>query len=206
VGIEIHGNDRSIAERMKSILLIDFENVRNIALGSVPADWHVLIFVGKSQHSIPFEITKDAQQFGDRLQWIKIEGDGRNNLDFHLAFHLGRVSEICPAVEFLVLSKDKGFDPLIRHVVGRGLNCARIERVDRVPRLADGGDPNFDKAFKLLSGIAKNGRPRKRKTLIAQVASFFQKKESVEEITRIVDLLVTKNLVTEVGNTLTYHF
>jgi len=191
---------------MKTILFIDFENVRDIALGALPADWHVLIFVGKSQHSIPFEITRDAQRFGERLEWIKIEGDGRNNLDFHLAFHLGRVSEICPAVEFLVLSKDKGFDPLIGHVVARGIKCERIERVDRGPRMAESGDPNFDKAFKLLSGVVKNGRPRKRKTLLAQVASFFQKKESAKEVERIVDLLVAKNLVAEAGNTLTYYF
>jgi hypothetical protein len=191
---------------VKTVLLVDFENVRFISIGSLPTDWYVLVFVGKSQHSIPFELTRDAQQLGERLEWIKIEGDGRNNLDFHLAFHLGRLSDVSPQVEFLVLSKDKGFDPLIRHVVGRGLKCERIERVDPKPRMAVSGDPNFDKAFKLLSGVVKNGRPRKRKTLIAQVASFFQKKESAEEIERIVDLLVTRNLVSEVGNTLTYHF
>lgn len=191
---------------MKTVLLVDFENVRNITLGSLPTDWYVLIFVGKTQHSIPFEITRDAQQLGERLEWIKIEGDGRNNLDFHLAFHLGRLSDVSPQVEFLVLSKDKGFDPLIRHVVGGGLQCERIEKIDRAPKAAVGGDANFEKAFKVLSGIAKNGRPRKRKTLIAQVASFFQKKESAEEIERIVELLVAKNLVSEAGHTLTYHF
>ena len=189
-----------------TFLLIDFENVRNIALGSLPTDWHVLIFVGKSQHSIPFEIIRDAQQLGNRLEWIKIEGDGRNNLDFHLAFHLGRLSNLSPNAEFLVLSGDKGFDPLIKHVVGRGLKCERIERLDQIPSTPAGGDPHFDKAFKLLSGIAKNARPRKRKTLVAQIASFFQKKEKAEEIERIVDLLVAKKLVTEASNTLIYNF
>lgn len=189
-----------------SSLLIDFENVRDIALGSLPTDSRVLIFVGKSQHSIPFEITRDAQQLGERLQWIKIEGDGRNNLDFHLAFHLGRLSNASPSVEFLVLSKDKGFDPLIKHVVAMGVKCVRIERIDQVPIMTGSADPHFDKTFKLLSGIAKNARPRRRRTLIAQVASFFQKKESAEEIVRIVDLLAAKKLVTEVGTTLSYHF
>jgi hypothetical protein len=201
---------------VKTILLIDFENVCHIALGSLPADWHVLIFVGKSQHSIPFEITRDAQQLGNRLEWIKIEGDGRNNLDFHLAFHLGRLAYASPNVEFRVLSKDKGFDPLIQHVVARGLKCKRIERIGRAEKVkgvnpppgtaADPSDPHFDKVFKILSGIEKIARPRKRKTLITQVASFFQKKESAEEIARIVDLLVAKQLVTESANTLTYHF
>lgn len=99
----------------------------------LPTEWCVLIFVGKLQHGIPFEITRDAQQLGNRLEWIKIEGDGRNNLDFHLAFHLGRLSNVNSGAEFLVLSKDKGFDPLIKHVVSRGLKCERIETLDQVP-------------------------------------------------------------------------
>jgi len=190
-----------------TILLIDFENVRNVEVASIPSDWRVFIFVGRSQHSIPFEITRDAQQLGDRLRWIKIEGDGRNNLDFHLALYLGRLSEKHHDAEFLILSKDKGFDPLIKHVIGQGVGCKRIELLPHVPTAGKSdADPHFDKAFKVLSGIAKNSRPRKHKTLVAQVASSFQKKEPAEEIERIVDLLFKKKLVSEANKTLTYNF
>ncbi|WP_370868178.1 PIN domain-containing protein [Sulfuriferula sp.] len=47
--------------------------------------------------------------------WIftsKIEGTGKNALDFHIAFQLGRTIETAPQTECFVLSKDKGFDPL----------------------------------------------------------------------------------------------
>jgi len=42
------------------ILLIDFENVRDVALASLPPDYRVLIFVGRSQNSIPFDVTREG--------------------------------------------------------------------------------------------------------------------------------------------------
>jgi hypothetical protein len=191
----------------QTFLLIDFENVRVVPLASLPAEYHILIFVGRSQNSIPFEITREAQQLGSRLEWIKIEGDGRNNLDFHLAYYLGLLAAKHGKAEFLVLSRDKGFDPVIRHAVGTGLHCSRIESlgkiVDAPPSL---NDPHFEKAFKVLSGTAKNSRPRKQKTLTALVASLFQNKQPAEEIQRIVEVLFTKKLISEANNTLAYNF
>ncbi len=189
------------------ILLIDFENVRDVALATLPSDYRVLIFVGRSQNSIPFNITRDAQQLGNRLEWIKIEGDGRNNLDFHLAFYLGQLSAKYGDAEFLVLSKDKGFDAIIRHAVGTGLKCSRIELLANLPRnKAPTSDPHFDKAFKVLSGIDKKSRPRKRKTLAAQLASIFQKKEQPEEVERVMKVFFERKLISEMNNTLSYHF
>lgn len=189
------------------ILLIDFENVRNVSLASLPTDCHVLIFVGRSQHSIPFEVTRDAQQLGNRLEWIKIEGDGHNNLDFHLTFYLGQLSAKHRDAEFLILSRDKGFDAVLKHAAGLGLNCKRIESLTQA-RPADQKveDPHFEKTFKVLSHLAKNSRPRKRKTLTAQVASVFQKKEPAAEVERIVNLFFSQKLVSEANNALTYNF
>jgi hypothetical protein len=191
----------------QTILLIDFENVRDVALGSLPPDYRVLIFVGRSQNSIPFNITRDAQLLGGRLEWIKIEGDGRNNLDFHLAFYLGQLSARHRDSEFLVLSKDKGFDAVIRHATGTGLKCSRIESLSAAPSAeAPSEDPHFTKALRILSGIEKKSRPRKRQTLATQVSSFFQKKEPPEEIQRVLNVFFARKLVSEASNTLTYHF
>jgi hypothetical protein len=173
---------------------------------SLSAEYRVLIFVGRSQNNIPFTIASEAQRLGERLQWVKIEGDGRNNLDFHLAFYLGRLSTKHAESKFLVLSKDKGFDPMIRHAVSVGMQCSRIESLTGVaaatPTIAD---PHFEKAFKVLSGTEKKARPRKRKTLEAQISSFFQK-EPENEIQRIVNVFFEQNLITETDNALTYNF
>jgi len=47
--------------------------------------------------------------------------------------------------------------------------------------------------------------PRKRKTLEAQISSFFQK-EPENEIQRIVNVFFEQNLITETDNALTYNF
>jgi hypothetical protein len=192
---------------MTTFLLIDFENVRDVALAPLPADYRVLIFVGRTQNNIPFDVTRDAQQLGNRLEWIKIEGDRRNNLDFHLAFYLGQLSAKHHEAEFLVLSKDKGFDAVIRHAVGIGIKCSRIESLSGISSAkAVSDDPHFEKAFTVLARIDKKSRPRKRKTLLTQVGSTFHKKEPSGEIKRIVNLLFAKKLITEANNALTYNF
>lgn len=190
----------------QTFLLIDFENIREVALSAIPSEYRVLIFVGRSQNNIPFTIASEAQKLGERLQWVKIEGDGRNNLDFHLAFYLGRLSTKHAESQFLVLSKDKGFDPVIRHAVSLGVQCSRIETLAGVATATPAiGDPHFEKAFKVLSGTEKKARPRKRKTLEAQIASFFQK-EPPSEIQRILSVFFNRNLITETDNALTYNF
>jgi hypothetical protein len=197
------GNSASLV-----FLLIDLENVGRVSLASLPAEYRVFIFVGRSQNSIPFALTKDAQQLGRRLEWIKIEGDGRNNLDFHLAYYLGVLCTEHRDAEFLVLSRDTGFDPVIRHIVGGGNRCARIESLTHTaPSLEPKAeDPHFEKAFKIVASLNKNARPRKRITLLSHLASISQRKTTDPEVRRIVDAFFAKNLISESDNALTYHF
>ena len=192
----------------QTFLLIDYENVRDLALASIPDKYHVLIFVGKSQNTIPFAMASEAQRLGSRLEWVKIEGDGRNNLDFHLTFYLGQLSDKHPDAEFVVLSKDKGFDAVLKHATAHGHRCSRSESLARAGNASSPvDDPHFEKAFKVLSGIEKKSRPRKRSTLITHLAaSVFQKKEPTQEVERIVNALFDKKRVSEANNALTYHF
>lgn len=192
---------------MHGFLLIDYENMRGMRLPALPAEYQVLIFVGRSQHTIPFDLTNDAQQFGKRLKWIKIAGDGPNNLDFHLTYYLGTLSAEHKTAEFLILSKDKGFDQVLEHAVGLGVRCRRIESLSKIANTQQSeDDAHFQKALKVLTGIGKKARPRKQKTLIALVASVFQNKEPTTEIERIVNLFFSRNLITDANNALTYNF
>src|SRR4051812_1995224 len=99
-----------------TFLLVDFENVRDLALSQLPDGWRVRIFIGRSQNSVPFALASEAQRLGDRLEWIKIAGDGRNNLDFHLAYYLGTLTHEHPFAAFVILSRDHGYDALIAHL------------------------------------------------------------------------------------------
>ncbi len=114
---------------MKTILLIDFENVQQIPLQEIdPASTEVRLYVGKSQNRVPFELASAAQRFGEAFSWHKIAGEGKNNLDFHIAFELGHLSARPERdSEYVILSKDAGYDHLLEFARGKGIRCRRIK-------------------------------------------------------------------------------
>ena len=53
-------------------------------------------------------------------------GAGAHALDLHIAYYLGWKLTERPQAQCAVLSKDKGFDPLIRHLHGLRRTCRRV--------------------------------------------------------------------------------
>jgi PIN domain len=100
----------------EELLLVDFENVQQVDLSRVEATARVVIFHGASQKNVPIELVSATQSLGKRIEWVKIEGNGKNALDFHIACYLGRMLEKNPGSNCVVLSKDKGFDPLLNYL------------------------------------------------------------------------------------------
>ena len=80
----------------QDLLLVDFENVQQVDLSRLDEGFHVVVFIGASQKSVPIELVASAQRLGPRVEWQKVEGNGSNALDFHIACHLGRVLEKSP--------------------------------------------------------------------------------------------------------------
>nr|WP_313657997.1 PIN domain-containing protein [Achromobacter ruhlandii] len=113
----------------KKLLLIDFENKQKVDLSSLDESFRAIIFVGANQN--PPKASKKpatAHRFS-RVDFLKIAGAGKNALDFHIAFELGRTFETAPDTQCFVLSSDKGFDPLLNHLNGNGMRCRRVERI-----------------------------------------------------------------------------
>ncbi|OIT17660.1 hypothetical protein BL243_04805 [Ralstonia solanacearum] len=114
----------------QKLLLVDYENVHKIDLSLLDESFRAIIFVGAKQNP-PKAASKPATAHRfQRVDFQKIEGNGKNALDFHIAFQLGRTIETAPDTECFVLSKDKGFDPLLAHLNKSGLKCLRLERLE----------------------------------------------------------------------------
>jgi hypothetical protein len=161
----------------KTILLVDYENIQNIDLSVIQEqDIDIKIFVGQAQNKIPIELVQATQRFGQRVEWIKIEEAGSNALDFHIAFYLGRFSKDIGGGSFLILSKDKGFDPLIKVIE----NLSKIQKNKR---------PRTRKTLR-----------QHIKTLLTQ------KKLSDQEIDTLVNTLFVQKKIYEASNHLTYNF
>jgi hypothetical protein len=117
-------------------ILIDFENVQPEAIELIPPEqFKVIVFVGAHQHKLPFEIAAALQKFGNRAEYVRISGHGRNALDFHITFYLGQLTSSDPAGFFHILSKDTGFDPLIEHLRGKKILIDRVDNIVKIPQI-----------------------------------------------------------------------
>jgi hypothetical protein len=215
-----------------SVLLVDYENIGKVDLGAIPAGVRVPFFFGASQKSVPTEFLKAALKLGERFVPIDIEGQGKNALDFHIAFYLGEYLARSPQAPCVILSKDKGFDPLIKHLVKRGFAVRRANSIAEAlgsrgapaaartgGRQGGGGraagrreSPRreagslTEETLQLLAGTQKARRPRKRKGLIAVLHSHFAQKVTESELQRLIDELIAAGHLSEANGAITYHF
>lgn len=122
----------------KRLLLVDLENVHKIDLSLLDETYRAIIYVGAKQNPPKAASKKATAHRFQRVDFQKIEGIGKNALDFHIAFQLGRIIETEPDTECIVLSADKGFDPLLSHLNKNGLICRRVNAMgELLPAVAE---------------------------------------------------------------------
>jgi hypothetical protein len=185
------------------VLFVDLENVQKIDLSQVPADARVMIFYGVTQKKLPEELVVQAQPLGVRLNWIKISGQGPNALDFHIAYYLGQELTKSPTLECAILSRDTGFDPLVRHLQALAHTCHRVSSLKDAfptPRRAAQTD-HFTRLLVLLK--KEKAPPIKPKSLAGKVKSWFPNLAEGERLV-LIQRLFKESRVRESNNLLTY--
>ncbi len=204
------------------IILVDLENVQQLEFSVVPSAARLIIFAGASQKSISLDFVIAGQALDQPAQWLRSSGNGPNALDFHIAFELGRLIERGESGPIYILSKDKGFDPLLLHVASKGVPCRRIETLTQIAAVAPMPTPSTErdpstisigaafaatiKVREILSRSPKNARPRKRATLVKHIKAMQQLKLTEAAIIGVVDELLTTKLVVETHGQLSYNF
>jgi hypothetical protein len=107
-------------------VLIDHENVQPADLAGLNADKVcVLVFTGAHQ-KVAISLIEAVQTLGERGRFIRISGSGKNALDFHIAYYLGKLSERDPQASYVLVTADSGYDPLIAHLNAQGIATKRI--------------------------------------------------------------------------------
>ena len=110
-------------------ILVDFENIQPLDMGLLNGDQYQLrIFRGPHQKKLDFDIVEALQPLGDRVKYLQSDRHGKNALDLHIAFYMGRLlqeleadgSPERKATRFVVISHDGGFDALMGHVQSLG--------------------------------------------------------------------------------------
>ena len=116
----------------ETVYLIDHENLSKIDLTQVPAGARAMLFLGANDASVKRTLFTGAIKLGERLKLVEIEGSGKNALDFHIAFYLGAILTRTPGAKCVVLSKDKGLEPLMKHLSACGFNVEQADALATV--------------------------------------------------------------------------
>jgi hypothetical protein len=191
-----------------NIVLIDSENVQPNSIEKLRHDhFRVVVFVGANQKRIDIDVAKAVQALGQNGEYVQISGNGPNALDFHIAFYIGKYSLEFPDAYFHIISKDKGFDPLIKHLKDKKIYCTRSASVTEMPLVKSGEklSPKERAAefFAKRIGPTRN-RPATIKTLQSTIAAHFHKLLSSEEVESIVEALKAAGHITVNGQKITY--
>ena len=180
-------------------VLVDFENVQPKNLELLKEHpFRVLVFIGANQTKFPRHFVVAMQSLGEQADYVEIAGSGPNALDFHIAYYIGELAAREPDAQFHVVSKDRGFDPLIQHLRGKKIRVRREQDLAEIPELRI---PDTTSRDEQIDAIVRNlrqrghSRPRKVKTLQNTINTLFTKKLDQEELDAITDELRKRNLI-----------
>ena len=189
-------------------ILIDFENVQPKNLAILKGhDFNVIVFVGANQTKVPFKLAEALQALGDKAKYVKICGNGSNALDFHIAFYIGQLAEKNPNSYFHIISKDTGFDPLIKHLKTKKIFVQREKDLAEIPVLKISHSTTVEeKILAIVRSLIARGqsRPRKVKTLSNTINSLFMKTLQETETASLIAEMKKRKLISVKDEKITY--
>jgi hypothetical protein len=189
-------------------VLIDHENVQPNALDALkPSHFKVFVFVGASQTRIPIDVASVMQAKGPDARYVRMSGSGKNALDFHVAYYIGRLASQDPEGFFHVISRDAGFDPLIAHLKHEKIFAARSASRDAMPCFKASVDTaDEERIAAVVADLRKRGSalPRSAKALANTINTVFGNKLEAAAVQRLIEALERRGLVVVNDGQVTY--
>ena len=117
-----------------NFVLVDFENVQPKDIGLLKdGPFKVKVFLGPNQSKISVSLAAALQSLGDNAEYLVLETAGNNALDFHISYYIGALSATDPTAFFHVISKDTGFDSLLKYLKGKKIFAQRSVCIADIP-------------------------------------------------------------------------
>lgn len=191
------------------VLLVDFENVQDVDLETLPGDVTVLLVLGMKQSKLPTALAMQSHALGARFKYVPIAGLAANAVDFCIAFHLGEHLARHPTAECVILSKDKkGFDPLVKYLVAeRGFTVRRVNAQKEAfpqPKAKSAGKGSADPYARVVELLSKEKhRPLKRAGLEGSLKSYLPAASDADR-GGLLERLFREGVVAEVEGKLSY--
>lgn len=208
LNLEAFGVFERIELVRKNIVLVDFESVQPESLALIDHDhFRVMVFLGASHAKLPVALAMSIQRFGARAEYVQISGHGPNALDFHIAFYIGRLAVAEPTAFFHIVSKDKGFDPLIQHLKTQKIFVARSVDIASIPAVKICTARSAHEraiAYAARLGLPKATKPRAEKTLSSSIRAYFQNQLSDAEVAEVVEELRSSGVISIAAGRVSY--
>lgn len=200
---------------------VDYENAGSIE--KLDFDKYQRIFVFCGAYNPKIDIGKKEVPSFVNLEVLRILSAGANNLDFHIAYYLGIMTETADDdVKFEVISDDKGFDGVIGHLCSSGRQCERVganKKKAKASKVVSSehsslkpvqaktipeGNSTFTQIVKRLSATKGDMLPKKKRKLENWICAQSKCIENVKNPRQIINKLLTKNIIKTKGNNVIY--
>lgn len=189
-------------------VLVDFENVQPKDIGLLKeGPFKVKVFLGPSQCKIPISLASALQPLGDNAEYIILETAGNNALDFHIAYYIGVLTAVEPTAFFHIISKDSGFDPLLKHLKGKKIFAQRSICIADIPYFKPvlPAAPEAQIEVVVADLIRrKASKPRTQKTLLSSLHALFKKELSELQLADLFASLCKRGIVKVEGTKIAY--
>lgn len=191
-----------------NFVLIDSENVKPEYIEKLKHEhFRVVVFVGANLTRLDFSTVKAVQALGANGSYVQISSHGPSALDFHIAYYIGKLSAAHPDAYFHIISKDKGFDPLIKHLREEKVFCGRSTSILEVPLVKSTAKlPAKQRAADFYNKRIESTktRPATVMSLKSAILSHFHKALSAEDVVAVLEALVAAGHVVVNGKKVSY--
>jgi len=191
-----------------NFVLVDYENVQPKDLGLLKdGPFKVKVFLGPNQSKVSVALAATLQSLGSNAEYVVLETAGANALDFHIAYYIGALSCENPSAFFHIISKDSGFDPLIKHLKGKKIFAQRSTCVADIPyfkpTLPAAPDAQIEAVVADLVR-RKASKPRTQKTLLSTLHALFKKELTEQQLMQLFASLCSRGIVKVEGTKVSY--
>lgn len=120
-------------------VFVDFENVNTISPELFDGKGvSVTVLLRTDRKTIDTALVDQLLSHAASVRFIRLPGSGKNAVDFALAYYLGQAVLSEPKAPFYLISKDKGYDPLLKHLQQRRIDVHRHDSIKTLPFLPKG--------------------------------------------------------------------
>lgn len=168
------GRPRPALDSAVHHVFVDCENVQSFDGSALPSGpVHLTLLFGSNQKRVELSFLEPLLNHAASAKIVRLETGGKNALDLTLAYYVGCCLANAPAARIHIVSKDRGYDPLVTHLNREETRAWRHDDFRQLPFVArvplDLKPEHHELADLAVAKLErdKTSRPLRRKKLIS---------------------------------------